>query len=168
MAMSFALGLCSGLIFHIAGAALGLGLLLKTAPTIYDFIRYLGLGYLIFLSIQSFRAYQKFAKPTREPRESSVRKSSWQLYRQGILMNVLNPKVTLFFLSFFPQFIKTEGSFYQGPIGLGLIFIAQAMVVFFLVSVLASKIKGALKLETRATHLIEGLLYLSVALLLSY
>lgn len=165
MAMSFALGLCSGLIFHIAGAALGLGLLLQTAPALYQVIRYLGLAYLLFLSVQSFLAYKRFSKPATSP-TPEANKSAKQLYRQGVLMNILNPKVTLFFLSFFPQFINTNGSFYQGPIGLGLIFIAQALAVFFLVSALASKLKNSLRLETRATHLIEGLLYFSIALVL--
>ncbi len=162
-AMSFALGLCSGLIFHIAGAALGLGLILKTSPSLYQGIRYFGLVYLLYLGIKSFKKYFENKSEACTVQEVSHKK----LYRQGILMNILNPKVTLFFLSFFPQFIGPEASLIEGPLTLGLIFIGQALIVFTLVSLLAGKLNKFMRVEKRATLLIEGLLYFGIAIFLN-
>lgn len=165
-AMSFAFGLCSGLVFHIIGATLGLGLILQASPSLYQGVRYLGFCYLLYLGVRCIYAY--FKNSASETQNTSMTpKDFQQLYKQGIFMNILNPKVTLFFLSFFPQFIRAEGSLWEGPIGLGLIFIAQALVVFMLVSLLASKLKGIFKTRSKVALLVEGVLYFGIVIFLN-
>ena len=165
-AMTFALGLCSGLIFHIMGATLGLGLLLKASPALYQWVKTAGLIYLCYLGLKSIALFAHQRKVEIQDR-SVVRLKRGHLYRQGILMNILNPKVTLFFLSFFPQWIKPTDTILSGPVFLGLLFIAQAITIFFLVTLIASKLKGVFTQNVRATHLIEGLLYFVIAFALS-
>lgn len=157
-AMLFALGLCSGLIFHILLAGTGLGLILKTNPESYQIVRFLGLSYLIFLGTKSIVSYFK----KNSERSQSFDTPNAQLYRQGILMNVLNPKVTIFFLSFFPQFMINNNVF-----TLGAIFILQALALFYLTIVLAAKIQSRINLKSKLAHLLEGALFIGIALSLT-
>lgn len=157
-AMLFALGLCSGLIFHILLASTGLGLVFKTHPESYQMIRLIGLGYLVFLGFKSILTYLR----KNGDSDQNVEITSSKLYRRGILMNILNPKVTIFFLSFFPQFMINNN-----PFTLGAIFILQAFVIFYLTTILAGKIQNRINLKSKLTHLLEGVLFIGIALSLT-
>ena len=93
------LGLCTGLIMHTAAVALGLTLLLQSSPYILPLLKLFGAGYLVYLSSQSYRA---------EAIDISLLNHEaltiFQSYQRGIILNVSNPKVGLFFLAFLPQF----------------------------------------------------------------
>jgi len=136
--ISVALGLCTGLIFHTIAAAFGISIIIYNSDVAFMILKYLGVAYLIFLAFMALK-------------ESTINLNiNWQinkihLYRKGILMNLLNPKVLLFFLAFLPQFVdQSDGNVSLQMVSLGIIFIIQAIIVFSIVSILASKISEKL------------------------
>ncbi|MDH6533396.1 threonine/homoserine/homoserine lactone efflux protein [Parabacteroides sp. PM5-20] len=141
----FALGLCTGLLFHIAAISLGVSVLLKESPTAFSVLKIAGAAYLFYLGIKAFlnRRQSSFQAEGKKRRMK-------KLYYKGILMNLLNPKVILFFLAFLPQFIdiNAENPAIQICI-LGSLFILQAFILFTLVAMLASKLAGGLMQNPR-------------------
>jgi len=136
--ISVALGLCTGLIFHTIAAAFGISIIIYNSDVAFMILKYLGVVYLIFLAFMALK-------------ESTINLNiNWQinkihLYRKGILMNLLNPKVLLFFLAFLPQFVdQSDRNVSLQMVSLGIIFIIQAIIIFSIVSVLASKISEKL------------------------
>src|SRR5436309_2319477 len=96
-----ALGISVGSIFHTCAAALGLSAILATSALAFGTIKLLGAGYLIFLGIKMIlRRRKQLSLPSSFRRRTTV-----AAFRQGIVTNILNPKVALFFLAFLPQFI---------------------------------------------------------------
>lgn len=136
----FAAGLCTGLIVHIAAVALGLSVLLASSPVAFSVLKFAGAAYLVYLGVRTFvgRSHNKISFTKRAGVVS-------RLYRKGILMNVLNPKVALFFLAFFPQFVDPSVT---APVLqmllLGLVFMVQAFCIFSLVAVLAERLSRKL------------------------
>ena len=130
-------GTASGLAFHIAAAALGLSAMLAAVPAAYDALRIVGALYLVFLAWQAWRAPDAAAAaaPGVVPRGA--------LFRDGALIGILNPKVALFQLAFFPQFVDpAQGSvLWQGAI-LGATQLAVVAAYDTLVIVAASSLHG--------------------------
>ncbi|AXI39560.1 LysE family translocator [Bacillaceae bacterium ZC4] len=133
------LGLCTGLIGHTLIASLGLSAILYQSTVIFTAIKSVGAIYLLYLAWESY----KQGKSAVSGKIANVKSLSlFSLYKRGILMNLLNPKVSLFFLAFLPQFVSTNSGHVQlDMFVLGLIFIVQALVLFSLFSALAGKIK---------------------------
>ncbi|MEF8756371.1 MAG: LysE family translocator [Accumulibacter sp.] len=105
-----ALGIAAGTLVHILAAALGLSAVLATSSTAFAVVKYVGAAYLLYVGIALFRTK---SNPTAEaiaqpPSLPSLRYR--QIFFQGFLTNVLNPKVAVFFLAFVPQFISPEAS----------------------------------------------------------
>src|SRR6266446_5837009 len=101
-----ALGICLGSVFHTCAAALGLSAILATSALAFGAIKLLGGAYLIFLGIKMFIDRRKqLSLPSNFRRRTTA-----AAFRQGVLTNVLNPKVALFFLAFLPQFIEPTSS----------------------------------------------------------
>ncbi|HAI75743.1 MAG TPA: lysine transporter LysE [Microscillaceae bacterium] len=128
------LGVASGFLFHITLVVLGLSALLAQIPLALLILKWLGVGYLLFLAYQSVGGRPTPARQATTTRTPSMVWSSRQLWLTGLLTNVLNPKVALFYLSFFPQFIKpTYGSMAAQMLQLGLL---QILVSFSINSLL--------------------------------
>lgn len=137
-AVVFASGLCTGLLFHIAAVTLGVSALIAGSDIAFTVFKFAGAAYLIGLGVKAF-----FNRNRVELRFTEEGKHTLQLYKRGILMNVLNPKVILFFLAFFPQFINIQhGDPILQMLVLGGIFIVQALVVFSVVAVLADRLSA--------------------------
>jgi len=102
-----ALGTSTGLLAHTLGVALGLSALLVVWPLAFLAVKWLGVAYLVFLGVQALLQGGGRA-PDLEP--GNGEKDAWRLYRQGLTINLLNPKIALFFLAFLPQFATGEGS----------------------------------------------------------
>lgn len=134
----FAAGLCTGLIVHVTAVSLGVSVLLMSSPVAFTALKFAGAAYLLYLSMKAFRTRRQnhFDLTTQGT-------GSGKLYRKGILMNILNPKVILFFLAFFPQFISGD---MPNPVPqmllLGLIFMVQAFLIFSCVAILADRLAG--------------------------
>ena len=103
------LGICSGLFFHATLSALGLSLILVRSAAAFEAVKLVGACYLIYLGGQSlWRAFRSGARE-HSPDGSAVAKQKkewWQTFLEGLLTNVLNPKVAIFYLAFLPQFIS--------------------------------------------------------------
>ena len=130
---SVSLGLVSGLFFHTAFISLGFGFFITEYPHIIKFIKYFGALYLIYLSVN-------LILKKRDIKVVKInQKTLLKNYSTGLIMNVVNPKVSLFFISIFPLFLFNEilNVKIQFFI-LGIIFIIQAIFIFFLVSLFSS------------------------------
>ncbi|MBH0229694.1 LysE family translocator [Halobacillus yeomjeoni] len=136
--ISTALGLCTGLFVHISAATAGLSAIIYQSGIIFSLIKYAGAVYLLYLAWQAFKS-----KTNRIDMNEQVRRSYQSLYKKGIIMNVLNPKVSLFFLALLPQFVN-EGSWNATVqmLTLGVIFLVQAFVIFSTVSVFSAKVRS--------------------------
>ncbi|MDC6367418.1 MULTISPECIES: LysE family translocator [Flavobacteriaceae] len=135
------MGLVSGCLVHTTLLAFGVSEVIKRSDTLFFAIKLFGALYLLYLA---YKIYQSDASILLD-KEKSPSKSVSQLFRIGFTMNVLNPKVTIFFLAFFPGFlfskeISTVAQFYV----LGLIFMVTAFVIFGLIAVLAGYISNYL------------------------
>ena len=135
-AIAVSLGLFSGLFVHTAAVALGVAALVAASPVLFKVIKILGALYLVFLGISALRAAPAPAAagvPIENPQAPFV---FGKFYRRGIIMNLLNPKVIIFFLSFLPGFVPA-GSQHIGwqLVELGLGFALVSLVVFGLISV---------------------------------
>lgn len=133
------LGLVSGLLIHTSLVAFGVSAIIKAYPFIFTLIKIFGVCYLLFL------AYKVYKSESSIGISNVPLKKSRNLFKQGFIMNVLNPKVTIFFLAFFPGFLwepngNTVLQFYL----LGFFFFLQALLIFGTVALLAGKISDYL------------------------
>ena len=94
-------GITSGTLVHAAAAAFGLSALLASSALAFAFVKYAGAAYLIYLGVR--RILSRAEAPAAQP--MLVRRSLGRLYRDGFVVNILNPKTALFFLAFLPQFV---------------------------------------------------------------
>lgn len=156
--MVFAAGLCTGLIAHVTAVSLGISVLLMSSSLAFTVLKFAGAAYLLYLGVKAFLArYQNHFSLAAEATVSG------KLYRKGILMNILNPKVILFFLAFFPQFIDQEiGNPIPQMLFLGLVFMIQAFLIFSLVAILADRLARGLMQEPKialGVNVAEALIY---------
>lgn len=158
----FAAGLCSGLIVHTTAVCLGVSVILTSSPVAFTILKLVGASYLLYLGVKAFS--QRYQKKINLGTTGSL---TGKLYRKGVLMNVLNPKVILFFLAFFPQFVGPDLS---NPVSrmllLGVIFMFQAFVIFSLVAVMAGRLSRTLMQYPRfqmIMSIVESVVYLIIA-----
>jgi threonine/homoserine/homoserine lactone efflux protein len=118
------LGIQVGGLVHVAAAALGLSALLVQSALAFNVVKYAGAAYLLYLGLRKLLAGKRL-----EVVEERPPKALGRLFRQGIVVNILNPKTALFFFAFLPQFVDPEAGAVALQIGLlGLLFIAIAIV----------------------------------------
>jgi threonine/homoserine/homoserine lactone efflux protein len=115
-----ALGVESGMLVHIAAAAAGLSALVAASATAFGFLRYAGAAYLVFLAYKTLRSRGGEDAPLLEPRPLR------RVYLDGVLVNVLNPKVVLFFLAFLPQFVDQRAG--AVPLQIAVMGLVTAMI----------------------------------------
>ncbi|RZT06317.1 Threonine/homoserine/homoserine lactone efflux protein [Duganella sp. CF402] len=103
-----ALGIGTGTMVHVLAAALGLSAVLSTSAAAFTVVKWVGAAYIVYMGIGMLRAKLRGEEVAEAP---AVQPLAWRkIYLQGLLTNVLNPKVALFFLAFVPQFIHTDSS----------------------------------------------------------
>jgi len=130
-------GLCTGLLVHIGAAVLGISAIIYQSTVIFSIVKFAGAAYLVYLAWQSFRAKGDPFTLDQQNAQAYV-----ALYRKGILMNILNPKVSLFFLALLPQFVNTSnGHVALQMLILGIIFLIQALFLFSVFSIFAGKVR---------------------------
>lgn len=135
-------GLISGCIIHTTLLAFGVSAIIKNSDTLFFIIKLFGALYLLYLAYQVFRSSSHLTLSN----ESVPKKTLGQLYKQGFIMNVLNPKVSIFFLAFFPGFLfsDTISSFKQFYV-LGFIFMGVSLIIFSTIAILAGSISTYIK-----------------------
>ena len=135
-------GLISGCIVHTTLVALGVSALIKENENLFLALKIFGASYLLFLAYSVFKSSSEIDLSSR----NESKKSTLQLFKQGFIMNVLNAKVSIFFLAFFPAFLFSEvlSTITQFFI-LGMVFMAVSLVIFAVIALMAGQISTYLK-----------------------
>ena len=138
--LASSLGVCAGALVHVVAAALGLSAILATSAVAFAVVKAVGAIYLFYLGVQALWSQgTQFALDA----ESSAPVSVWRAFRQGMLVDILNPKVAIFFMAFLPQFIRAEaGPAALQTVVLGLLVILVAIVVEGLFVLAAARVTG--------------------------
>ena len=154
------MGLASGLIFHTTAVALGVAVIFQTSQYAFSALKYAGAVYLLYLAWKSFRASSGQFSGNKTPAETAPK-----LFLRGLIMNITNPKITIFFLAFLPQFVDPEngsivGQFYQ----LGGLMVLATLCVF---GFLGDWLKGSPSAQIWINRL-SGLVFVSLAVKLAW
>lgn len=166
--VAFGLGCALGCLSHTAWAVLGVTAALAASPTAFDVLRWAGGAYLVWLGVQAWRHAGAAVATGLDGQAQAPQASLRQLFARGLLANAVNPKVALFFLSFLPQFVRPEQGAVQGQLaGLGLVFTAQAALLFGLLGAVAGAAGAGLQRRPRvavALDRLAGLLFVGLGL----
>lgn len=138
--VAISIGLSFGVLIHTFAAATGLSIIIQKSAIVFSVIKYLGAVYLFYLAYQTFK--EKESMPNVKLSSVNIHKQTFfPLVKKGFLMNILNPKVSLFFIAFLPQFISKNGiNITAQMIVLGIIFMIQSLIVFGIISILSGKL----------------------------
>jgi len=146
-------GLCTGLLAHTSAVALGVAAIFQTSAVAFSLLKYIGAAYLLYLAFQSFTAGDNNPAQQRS-RDLGL----GRLYGRGIIMNITNPKVSLFFLAFLPQFTDPAlGPIVPQILLLGLLFILSTVLVFGSISFLAGSVGDLFRNSARARGILNRL-----------
>ena len=139
--ITLACGLASGIIFHTTLVMVGVAALIKSSATALLLLKIFGAAYLLYLAFKAFQSARAGKKLSLA--RSTAKSTSAALYKRGVLMNVLNPKVLLFFLAFLPQFVNlnADGASLQILL-LGVTFAVQAVIIFSCVALFAGRVRN--------------------------
>ncbi len=134
--LSTTLGLMTGIIGHTCAVALGVAVIFQTSPTAFLAVKIIGAAYLVYLAWLTIQSGISSADLTQKPFVGNM-----ALYKRGIIMNITNPKVTLFFLALLPQFANPAyGSVTIQMFMLGGLFILSASLIFGSISFLGGQL----------------------------
>lgn len=126
-------GLCTGLIVHSGAVAMGIAVIFQTSAVAFTVLKFIGAAYLLYLAWHAFRA-----SDVKMANKTAGDTNYWKLYRRGIIMNITNPKVSIFFLAFLPQFADpSRGSIALQILLLGGLFIVATILIFGAIALLA-------------------------------
>ena len=156
-------GIVVGTLLHVVAAALGLSAVLASSAMAFQFVKYLGAGYLIYLGIRTLRGIET---PFMEAAASE--RHMGRLFGQGVLVNVLNPKTALFFLAFLPQFVDpVRGRVTMQILELGVLFALMGWcsdsIWALLAGTLAERFRGSVRLQ-RAQRNVSGTALIALGL----
>lgn len=135
-----AVGITLGIVLHLAYCALGLGLLISKSIIAYNFVKYAGACYLIFIGIKSLFSRAENQVDFHVPHAVSKGQSFARGVKEGFLCNALNPKVTVFFVSVISQFFQPETNLLEMSLYCALIIILNTLYWLLMVSLLQKNI----------------------------
>ncbi len=162
-------GIMTGCVIHVLSAAFGLSLILSTSAAAFTLVKWAGAGYLIFLGVKTLMD-KRTAFETADTKFAP--KELIKIYRQGVITNVLNPKVALFFLSFLPQFINPQTV--QGPqpfLVLGSTFLVTSSIWFMVLTGTAALMTQTLRNNRRVGLILQklsGMIFIGFGLKLAF
>ncbi|NME35678.1 MULTISPECIES: LysE family translocator [Fusobacterium] len=158
------LGISTGVLFHTLLIAFGLSTILVKSIFAFNLIKYLGAFYLIYLGFRSILEKEKIEKDIINI--NLPRKKLLEIYKQGILTNILNPKVAIFFLAFLPQFIDENSSYGIIPfLILGISFIITSSTYGIILVLFASKLLKGIE-KTNIMRKVSGIIYIILGVML--
>lgn len=164
--LAVTLGLCTGLLMHTSAVALGVAAIFQVSALAFTLLKLVGVGYLLYLAWQAWRT-----GATPLPTGGGGALELGRLYRRGIVMNVTNPKVSIFFLAFLPQFADpVRGPLWLQIVLLGAVFILATIVVFGAVACLAGSLGQWLGRSPRVQLIMNrlaGMVFFGLALKLA-
>lgn len=160
------LGIGTGSLIHTLFATVGLSAILATSAIAFNIVKYLGVAYLVYLGLKAL-----FSKHENSVNSEEVKADeNFKIYREGILTNILNPKVALFFMSFLPQFIDTETAGSFSFLFLGLTFITTGtiwcMFLVFSASFFIEKFRNNSGIE-KVMNKLSGFVFISLGVKLA-
>lgn len=151
--MLVVLGLCTGLLVHTTAVALGLAALFAASATAFSVLKFAGAAYLVYLAWQAFRAPVGISADGRADALTAR-----QMYLRGIVMNLTNPKVVIFFLAFLPQFARPgRGDLALQMLWLGGVFIAATLLVFGAIAYFSGAFGALLRRSPGAQRILNRL-----------
>ncbi len=156
VALASAWGMCSGLLFHTTLAAVGLSAILASSAVVFSVVKYAGAAYLIYLGVRALLSKEEFVAP--QEKAPAARFGSF--FIRGMTMNLLNPKVAVFFLAFLPQFAgPANGAGGAAPrlLALGLIFALLSLIVFSAIALFAGILGDGLSRNPRFASALQWL-----------
>jgi threonine/homoserine/homoserine lactone efflux protein len=160
------LGVFVGCWVHILAAAFGIAALLRSSPVAFNVVRYAGAGYLLYLGARMIAQKTDLARPELEP------ENLMSIFRQGVITNVLNPKVAMFFLAFLPQFVDARrGNIAWQIVLLGLIFNVGGTLVNLAVACAGGTLGELLRRNQRIAQMqrwFTGLIFIGLGLRLAW
>lgn len=160
------LGIGVGALVHVLLAAIGVSTVIIASPTTFNILKYVGVFYLLYLGVQKLHS----TKTLTSIRISKVQTKNRQLFFEGMLINILNPKTAVFFLAFLPQFINIEkGNATFQIVFLGIIFIAIAAISNTSYALVSASIANWLKSNPsfyKKQHLLMAGIYLVLSVIL--
>ncbi|MBP0437833.1 LysE family translocator [Tianweitania sediminis] len=147
-------GAMCGIVIHTSLVALGLSALIVASPEAFFALKIGGAGYLVFLAVQAIRKGSAFSPDTTKRKPRSLL-SNWAT---GLSINLLNPKIILFFMTFLPQFVSASDPHAPGKLFfLGLMFIPLSLPVTIPMVIAADRFAGLLKKSPRVTRIVDYL-----------
>ena len=156
------LGLCTGLIFHTLAVTFGVAVIFQTSAFAFTLLKVAGAIYLVYLAWQIFNASSEKID-TKNSKKIDFRK----LYYRGIIMNITNPKVSIFFLAFLPQFTNPNlGSVSLQILILGGLFIVATILVFGTIALLSATLSQMFNKSDKSQKILNKLasfVFLSLA-----
>ena len=163
--LAAALGVGAGALFHMSLAAFGLAALFAAVPLAFDIVRYLGAAYLVWIALGMIRRPPHLGRDDRQPARGAV-------FRQGMLTNMLNPKVAMFFIAFLPQFVTPDaGPAWAQILVLGIAFNISGTFINCAVALGGGKLAHRLRAHPRIGKIlgwISGSVMLGLALRLAW
>ncbi|MDA8871995.1 LysE family translocator [Candidatus Thioglobus sp.] len=154
------LGLCTGLIGHTILVAIGVSVIFQTSVIAFNGLKIVGAFYLVYLAWLSIQNKElNLGKGSQDSSNKSY-------YLTGVVMNLTNPKVAIFFLVFLPQFVNSNNNVSSQIFLLGLLFIFSAFFVFTSIAYLSSFLEGTLKKSktiNKNLNLVAALIYIALA-----
>ena len=146
------LGICTGALIHTVAAALGLSAILMASASAFQVMKYAGAGYLVYLGVRMFSRHSEHASLQKTSEDSNA----WSIYLQGMLTDLLNPNVILFFLAFLPQFIDPTIQHAILPfLLLGSTFVTTGTAWCLIVACFAAGISGYLRRNSRTAVIVS-------------
>lgn len=157
------LGISTGVLAHTVFAAVGLSAILASSALGFTVVKFIGAAYLIYLGVQALRSDQKLSSPSGVSAQSRS-----QIFRQGFLTNLLNPKIAIFFLAFLPQFVAPDSNNSSGIfLFLGGMFVLGGTLWCLLLVGFATSFTEAVRSNTRisgAVGKVTGIVYIGLGL----
>jgi RhtB (resistance to homoserine/threonine) family protein len=154
--MKTALGTCCALLIHTTAAILGLSALIVKSAFLFSIFKYVGAIYLIYLGIKTFWSLRKKKDEVEVEFVQEGTLSNTSCFKQGFLTNILNPKVALFFLTFFPQFVNTSSDTFMPFLIMGITYTILTALWFVFYIYLIDHISAFIK-NARTQKVIEGI-----------
>ncbi|HOP64214.1 MAG TPA: LysE family translocator [Spirochaetota bacterium] len=147
------LGVCTGALFHVTLVAFGLSAILSTSVLVFTVIKYIGAAYLFYLGVKAILS-KGTVEVSGEGEKGELK--ALHAFRQGMLVDILNPKVALFFIAFIPQFVRPEhGSFTEQTFMLGTMVILMAIPIEWTIVLLADKTASFINAKPAVSALLD-------------
>ncbi|GAA2287240.1 LysE family translocator [Nonomuraea roseoviolacea subsp. roseoviolacea] len=162
-ALASAFGVETGTLVHIAAAAAGLSYLITRSATLFGIVKWAGVAYLVYLGVRAFTSKEEAAGRALRPQPLP------KVFLEGVVVNVLNPKVTLFFLALLPQFVDQHA----GSPALQIVVLGVTLLMFGLLSdivyaLTAGALGARLARRARTLRYVSGVVYLGMGVVTAF